>query len=411
MVRLSGPRALEIARGMLGRELPERRLVRGIVRDLAGARVDDVLAVAMPGPRSLTGEDVAELHGHGGVVNGGRLLRAVLERGARLAEPGEFTRRAVVAGKIDLAAAEGLLGVIEASSERAWRVAQAQLAGAIGGRVAAVRAAVTASLAELEAWVDFPEEGLDGLGGPALLDGLDRAAADCAALAGTFQLGRALRDGLEVALVGPVNAGKSSLFNALVGRERALVSPSPGTTRDYVEARVEWDGFAVTLIDTAGDRDAASEVEARGIELGRERAAAADVRVWVDEAGLGPRDPRTVIVRSKADLPGTTPPDAIATAIPAGTGLAELRSAVLALAGATPTEDDAVVITSERQRDLLASASAALHRGVSALRSGTPVELAAIDVREALAALAAVTGDTVGESVLDALFARFCIGK
>lgn len=407
VVRVSGDRAVAIVGGIVARELPDRRMVRAIACAADGSRLDDVLAVAMLAPRSMTGEDIAELHGHGGAVNAGRLLRAVLERGARLAEPGEFSRRAVEAGKLDLAAAEGLLGVIEAASERAWRVAQAQLGGAIGARVSVARGAVTTGLAELEAWVDFPEEGLDGLGGPALLEGFERVADECAALAATFRLGRVLREGLEVALVGPVNAGKSSLFNALLGRERALVSPAPGTTRDYVEARVEWDGIAVTLIDTAGERASSDALEARGIELGRERAQNADLRVWVDETGEGPGD---LVVRSKADLPGTTPPGAIATSIPSGAGLDELRAAIMA-AVAGETAEDSVVITSERQRLLLDSAATNLRAAATALRADTPVELAAVDVREALAALAALTGDAVGEDVLDAVFARFCIGK
>jgi tRNA modification GTPase len=409
VVRVSGARAIELVTGMVARALPDRQLVRAVARDLDGARLDDVLAVAMRAPRSLTGEDVAELHGHGGSVNAGRLLRAVLARGARLAEPGEFSRRAVAAGKLDLAEAEGLLGVIEAASERAWRVAQAQLGGALGTKIAEVRATVTAALAELEAWVDFPEEGLDGLGGPALVAGLEAAAAECEALAGTFRLGRVLRDGLEVALVGPVNAGKSSLFNALVGRERALVSASPGTTRDYVEARVEWDGVAVTLIDTAGERAAGDPLEERGIELGRARARDADVRVWIDEAGHGP--PGALIVRSKADLGGEIPAGAIATSVPTGAGLPELRAAILASVGAAGDADDAVVVTSERQRGLLELAATSLRAAVTSLRGGAAVELAAVDVREGLTALGAITGEAVGEDVLDALFARFCIGK
>jgi tRNA modification GTPase len=410
VVRLSGPDALALAAAMVGRrELPPRRLVRGIARDRAGDRIDEVLVVAMPSPASFTGEDVAEIHGHGGTVNAGRLLREVLDRGARLAEPGEFTRRAVEHGKLDLAAAEGLLGVIEAGSERAWRVAQAQLGGALSERVATLRARATALVAEVEACVDFPDEGLEFLAVQDVATVAGALAADCAALAGSFRLGRALRDGVEVALIGPVNAGKSSLFNALVGKERALVAPEPGTTRDYVEARVEWDGVAVTLIDTAGERDTVGEVERRGIELGRERAGAADVRVWVDEAGQG--DGTTLVVRSKADLGGATPVGAIATSARTGAGLDELRARILAAAGAASDGDDLVIVTSERQRALLDRAAAAFGRAAAALTSRLPAELVAVDAREGLAALASLTGEDAGEDVLDALFARFCIGK
>jgi tRNA modification GTPase len=414
VVRVSGPEAIAIVAGLVGREapaLPDRRLVRGVARGRDGARIDEVLVVAMRAPRSFTGEDVAEVHGHGGTVNAGRLLREVIERGARLAETGEFTRRAFERGRLDLAAAEGLLGVIEAASERAWRVAQAQLAGAVSERVAGLRARLTALVAELEACIDFPDEGLEFVASHEVAKTARAIGADCAALAATFRLGRALRDGIEVALVGPVNAGKSSLLNALVGRERALVAPEPGTTRDYVEARVEWDGVAVTLIDTAGERDADGEIERRGIELGRQRAASADVQVWVDEHGAaGVSGNRTVRVRSKADLGGETPAGAIATSAQTGQGLDVLRARVLELAiGADG--DDTVVVTSERQRGLLDRAATGLARLADALDARMPLELATVEAREALVALGAITGDEVGEDVLDELFGRFCIGK
>jgi tRNA modification GTPase len=417
IVRVSGPEAIAIVAGMVGQgeaELPDRVLVHGVARDRGGARLDEVLVVAMRAPRSYTGEDVAEVHGHGGTVNAGRLLREVLERGARLADAGEFTRRAFEHGKVDLAAAEGLLGVIEAASERAWRVAQGQLAGALSETVAGLRREATALLAEIEACVDFPEEGLEFLVSKQVAGAARALAARCDALAGTFRLGRALRDGIEVALVGPVNAGKSSLLNALVGRERALVAAEPGTTRDYVEVRVEWDGIAVTLIDTAGERTTvvASEVEERGIALGRERAANADVRVWIDEAGQGnTNDPATLLVRSKADLGGETPAGVLATSARTGAGLDALRARILEVAGAAGEGDDTVVVTSERQRGLLERASRGLARSADALSAAMPAEVVAVDARDALSALASVTGEEVGEDVLDALFARFCIGK
>jgi tRNA modification GTPase len=415
IVRVSGPEAIAIVAAMIGvgeGELPDRMLVHGIARGRDGERLDEVLAVAMRAPRSFTGEEVAEVHGHGGTVNAGRLLREVLERGARLAEAGEFTRRAFEHGKVDLAAAEGLLGVIEAASERAWRVAQGQLAGRLSEAVAGLRAEATALVAEIEACLDFPEEGLEFLAAKQVGATARDLAARCAALAGTFRLGRALRDGIEVALIGPVNAGKSSLLNALVGRERALVAAEPGTTRDYLDARVEWDGIAVTLVDTAGERESASDVEARGIALGRERAATADVRVWVDEAGQGaPDDARAVIVRSKADLGGVTPAGALATSARTGQGLEALRARILEVAGASREGDDVVVVTSERQRGLLERASRGLAGAADAIAAAMPSEVVAVDARDALAALAAVTGEGVGEDVLDALFARFCIGK
>jgi tRNA modification GTPase len=425
IVRISGPDALAIAAGVVGRTLVDRRVEYAVARDERGERIDDVLAFAMVAPRSFTGEDVAELHGHGGAANLGRILRAVLDRGARHAEPGEFTRRAFAAGRIDLARAEGLLAVIEAGSERAWRQAQAQLAGSLGGAIREVDAKVTSALAEIEGGLDFPEDDLEVRGQAWLREELAGAAAACARLAATYAAARVARDGIEVALVGAVNVGKSSLFNALIGRERALVDAAPGTTRDYVEATCEWDGYAVTLIDTAGEREAAGDVEARGIALGRARVEAADVVVVVDDGGAGSGGGgrgaaeafgrRALRVRSKADLgrADAAAAAAIATSATTGQGVAELRAAIVARVIGTPADAATdVVVTTERQRALLVDAARKLDDAVRALATPTtPLEMVALDVRAARTAIVQVLGEEVGESVLDEVFGRFCIGK
>ena len=421
VVRVSGPDAVRIVAETLGRaaaDLGDRQVVVGAARDPDGRRIDTVLAFVLRGPRSFTGEDVAELHGHGGLVNSARLLRAVLARGARPAAPGEFTRRAFERGKLDLTRAEALAAVIGAGSERAWRVAQDQLAGALGARVAELRAEAVGVLAEIEAAIDFPEEGLE-------LPVAARLAARCAALASacdelgaTFRAGRALRDGLVAALAGPVNAGKSSLFNALLGQERAIVSPAPGTTRDYVEARTEWAGVAVTLIDTAGARETVDDVERRGMALADARIARADVVLWLseaaaDDAAVDRFGSRGVLIRSKADREATAaaPPAAIGTSAVDGRGLDEVRARVLGASGVDGADGAGVVLTSERQRDAIARAGACLAAAGEGVAAGRPLEAAAIDARDGARALAAVLGDEVGEDVLDALFARFCIGK
>ncbi|MBA3541500.1 MAG: tRNA uridine-5-carboxymethylaminomethyl(34) synthesis GTPase MnmE, partial [Deltaproteobacteria bacterium] len=292
IVRLSGPRAVAIASTTLGiaPDVLGREVRVGWVRDTQGVRLDQVIAFAMRAPHSFTGEDVAEIHGHGGTQNLAQLLALVVEHGARLAEPGEFTRRAVEHGKLDLVRAEALLGVIHAGSERAWRLAQHNLSGKLGGHVLELERQGLTLLAEIEGRIDFPEDDLEPERASWIAAQLATLATALTALADGFRHGRVVNHGITVALVGPVNVGKSSLLNALVGTERALVAAAPGTTRDYLEARTEWDGVAVTLVDTAGLRDTTDPVERRGIELGEERVAAADVVVVVDDESGPPHD-------------------------------------------------------------------------------------------------------------------------
>jgi tRNA modification GTPase len=422
IVRVSGPGAIGLVAEVIGKreaELPDRVMCYGHAHDREGRRLDEVLAVAMRGPRSFTGEDVAELHGHGGAVNMGRLLAAVLDAGARQAGPGEFTRRAFENGRLDLTRAEAIAQVIEASSERAWRIAQAQLEGQLGERIRGYRERVVALLAEIEVGIDFPEEDLAPEEGAALAARAAALTAELDALAASFELGRALSEGAEVALVGKVNAGKSSLLNALVGSERALVAEEPGTTRDVVESRVQWEGIPITLVDTAGERAAESEVERRGIELGKRRAERADVELVLipaDEAEgaeLPSPSRRRIVVLSKVDRVAERRAAAgLFTSAVTGEGVDELRAAVVELiTGAAREAADGLIVTSERQRRGLADAAASLERSRARLLEGAPAELAAVDVQEASRRLAEVLGDEVGDEMLDDLFSRFCIGK
>ncbi len=444
IVRLSGPAAAGIVARLLGREegaFEDRRMTHGWARDpAAGERLDEVLAVVMRGPRSYTGEDVAEIHAHGGAVNLGRILRAAVACGARVAEPGEFTRRAFESGRIDLTAAEAVAGVIGAASERALRAAQEVLGGALGRRVDALRRQLVALLAEVEASIDFPEEDLDFPPAAAIAAGARGVAAGARELAATYAVGRALRDGIEVAIVGAPNVGKSSLLNALAGEERALVAEEPGTTRDWVEARVVWHGVPVVLIDTAGEREV-DGLEGRGVALGRARATRADVVVRVRDvsrvsdahdmspptpatAGGAQRDARDIEVWNKVDL-ASAPEGVLGVSALTGHGLGRLRDAVLgrALGGAAVTgvevseghafgvEAEGLLVSTERQRALLEGAAAAAENAAGAAEAGRPAEVVAVDLREAAAQLGRITGDEVGADVLDALFARFCIGK
>jgi len=418
IVRLSGPRAIAIAADALGlaAEQLDRRVRVGWVRDQDGRAIDQVLAFAMRAPASFTGEDVAELQGHGGSHNLERLLAAVLVRGARVAEPGEFTRRAVASGKLDLIRAEALLDVIHAGSARAWRLAQANLGGRLGEEVQAIEHRALAILAELEGGIDFPDEDLEVADAAAIDHELAALARACAGFVDGFRHGRGVSRGVTVALVGPVNVGKSSLLNALVGRERALVAAAPGTTRDWLEVVDDWGGVAVTLIDTAGLRVTDDPVEQRGIALGETRVASADVVVVVND-GEAPWDDgarygdRVVLVRSKADLGGADLRGR-ATSAATGQGLDELRRDVLAVAGVADQEgNEQAFVTTARQQALAAAARDAFGAARAARAARRPPEVVAVELRDAALALAQLRGVAVGDRVLDEVFARFCIGK
>jgi tRNA modification GTPase len=424
IVRVSGPAALAVAERVV-RPWPSSPQSHRLFR--ARAAGDQILCVVMPAPASYTGEDTVELHGHGGPLSLQLLLRSVLDAGARPAEPGEFTRRAYLNGRLDLSRAEAVAQVIAARSERALRAAQANLRGAIADAVAGMAERLTALLAELEARIDFPEEQLDFQPTEDLARQARAVHADVERLAGSWRRGRLLVRGIEVALVGAPNVGKSSLLNALLGEERALVTDQPGTTRDWLEGRAEWEGVPIVLIDTAGERDAADPVERRGLELAQRRIAGADVIVRVVDAtrpGLDPGQRRAELVAlNKMDLVAVAPelgPVEVGAArvLPvsarAGSGLEELRRAVLQLAGAgeggaEPTEE--AVLQSERQYTALGEACAALGRGVEALAQRLPPELPALELRVALDRLGSVSGRSVDAAVLDAIFARFCVGK
>jgi tRNA modification GTPase len=438
IIRISGPDAEPVLRRLapgLPAVLDSHKLVLARVV-VGGDAADQALAVLMRAPRSYTGEDVAELQAHGGAAHLGRLLEAVLAAGARAAQPGEFTRRAFLAGRIDLTRAEAVADLARAEGERGVRVAEAQLQGRLAARVRGLRQEVVLLLAEVEATIDFPGEGLELIARPELARRAAEVAAAAGALAASYREGRVVRDGLEVALVGAANAGKSSLLNALAGRERAVVSAEPGTTRDFLEARVSWGGLAVTVIDTPGERAGIGEVEGRGLALAGARAAQADVRVLVVDAcvggdvegggrgdGDGGRGEAEVVALNKCDVADAAARGraragvggvAVEVSALTGAGLEQLVAAVLAacqLGGGGGGGDEIVLVTSARQHALLAAASATAAAAAEGAGRGASEELVASDLRAALSALAEVLGEGVSEAVIDAVFARFCIGK
>jgi tRNA modification GTPase len=445
VLRLSGPAALALLRcvGRIGAPRPWR-VQRVTLRDPdTDEVVDRALVTFMAAPRSYTGEDVVEISAHGGRLNMARLLALFVRLGARPAAPGEFTRRAFVNGRMDLAQAEAVLEVINARGERALRNAQIVLGGALGARVREMRAALVLVAADLEAWIDFGDEpdvdAQEDARVAAVRDALREVRVASAALQASYAQGQRLA-GVAVALVGEVNAGKSCLFNALVGTTRAVVSSEAGTTRDYLECELQWEGLAVTLVDTAGRRDAGccSGVERAGRALGEERVARCDVVVEVidlaaaREDAVAPCDGGAlrVIAANKTDLLSDAEIEmrcarlcARATGVPVvpvsalrGHGLPPLRAAVLAAAlGTEPVAlaegAETLQITSARHAGALTQAEAALGAADRALQDGVAPELVVEHVRAALTALGEITGEAFTEEVLEAIFSRFCIGK
>lgn len=426
VVRFSGEGVRELLAPLvrpMGGALPPRRARRVRLVDEGGV-FDDGIAVFAPGPRSYTGEDTLEVTCHGNPLVVERLVQAAVSLGARPAPPGEFTRRAVLNGKLDLLQAEAVDQLARATTPEGLAIGRAGLDGALGAFVAELREGLVEVAAELEARLDYPADELALLDDEVLVGRLVEAARRCRALAATQTAGRVLVEGARVALVGPVNAGKSSLFNALLGRRRALVHESPGTTRDVLEARCRIAGLDVVLLDTAGERATTDPVEAAGLALARELVEEADLLLVVLRAAPdGPddverailertADRRRLVVYNGIDRDGVAepPPGAWPTSALRGDGLEALAHALRrALLGGGRRDAD-LVIASARQRDLLEAVAGHVEEAVEALPLAGPA-VAADAVVQALEELDALTGADTREGVLDALFARFCIGK
>lgn len=418
VVRISGPGALDAARVVVP-ALPARPVPRHAyfvpLTDGEGTAIDEGLVLYFQAPASFTGEDVVELHAHGSPRVLGLLLEAVTRvAGGRVARPGEFTRRAYLNGRMDLARAEAVADLIAADSEAAVRAAAAQLAGALSEQLLAVRGPLVDLHADLEAALDFPEDS-EGAEGEALVR-LAAALDGLRVLRDQGRRGALVRRGAHVVLYGPVNAGKSTLFNRLVGADRALVDEAPGTTRDALEAVLEWEGLQITLIDTAGLRDAPERLEARGIERTRLALKSADLAVL-----LVPKDASAdEVSKWQADVPASSRLDVfgkadIGSAVSglsvsgqSGVGVDVLRAKILEALGYRRAE--AVALSSARHLEAVDRAVEALERAAAAHQVST-LEIVAGEVGIALRALAEITGEDARVELLDAVFRRFCLGK
>jgi tRNA modification GTPase len=419
IVRVSGPRAGDALKSLIGKLPTPRLATRALLRDARAQPIDDAVVLYFPGPASATGEDVAEFHVHGGRAVLASLLAALSAmENFRAAERGEFTRRAFEHGKLDLTEAEALDDLIHADTDRQRRQALRQLRGFLGDRARDWRAQIIEACALIEAGIDFSDEAdvpAELMAATSKIKSLLGEIRDVLAAEGRSER---LREGLVVAIAGPPNVGKSTLMNQLARREVAIVSPHAGTTRDVIEVQLDLDGYPVTLIDTAGIRDTDDPVEQEGVRRARARAAEADLVLWLTEGdGAQPPEERGVplwLVRNKIDLTAADMrtaggPDVLAISASRGDGLPELMSALVEFAEAYFGASEGGLITRVRQRELLEQTATSLARALSAIDRAE--ELVAEDLRSAAFALGRLLGHVDVEDILEVIFREFCIGK
>ncbi|MEO8202279.1 MAG: tRNA uridine-5-carboxymethylaminomethyl(34) synthesis GTPase MnmE [Betaproteobacteria bacterium] len=425
VVRVSGPQVPAIAQALLGRLPAARQATFGAVRNSTGERIDEALALYFPAPASYTAEDVLEIQGHGSPMALGAVLSACLAAGARLAQPGEFTRRAFLNGKLDLAQAEAVADLIEAATAQAARGAMRSLAGEFSEAIGSLVAALIELRALTEAALDFPEEEIDPLHRNDVAQRVTSLQASLHRVFTSSRQGSLLRAGINIVLAGRPNVGKSSLLNRLAGEERAIVTPIAGTTRDTVRETIAIDGVPLNLIDTAGLRPASDEVERLGIERTWAELGRADVTVMIIDAQAGrtaedeeilahlAADAPRILVWNKIDLAGLAPevrqttPIEVAVSARTGAGIEGLRRVLLDAAGWNPAGETLFVA---RERHLRALAEAGVHMRAAA-RLQDRAELFAEELRLAQGALSAITGEFTADDLLGEIFGRFCIGK
>jgi tRNA modification GTPase len=439
IVRISGPGSLAIADRIFHSRRKKPASHAGsfsvryghIIRPADGSIVDEVLVTVMRAPSSYTKEDVVEVNCHGGMVTVREVLGIVLQQGARLADPGEFTKRAFLNGRISLAQAEAVMDLIQATTEASMKVAEEQMRGGLSKKLDELRNALIETCALVEAQIDFPEDDI-GMQTIGQLDEQLRAIwSEIGKLSATFDEARFFREGLAVAIVGRPNVGKSSLLNALLGKDRAIVTPIPGTTRDILEEYLNINGLPVRIIDTAGIRDAVDEVEQAGVARSLYAVESADFVIAMldgSEPLMGEdisllekiRDKNAVIAVNKADLPRRLSPDGFMAqgkqcfhiSAVTGEGLEELKSGLFhSNLRNWGEEREGVVVTNMRHKLALDRTQAALERAVEILGDGRPLEILAIELSYATESIGEITGVVTTEDILDKIFSNFCIGK
>jgi tRNA modification GTPase len=431
IVRLSGTHAVEIADGLIRLRAPlehgRARLAEIPDPDTAG-RIDEAVVTYFAAPHSYTGEHLVEISAHGSPVILEMLVRLALRGGARLARPGEFTERAFLSGRLDLTQAEAVRDLIEAQTLYQARIAAEQMGGALSRRVQPAKERLVELIAMLEAGIDFAEDDVDVMPWDDIVTRIDTITCALGTLAQSFEHGRMVHAGLRLAIVGRPNVGKSSLFNRLLERERAIVTASPGTTRDLVTERLSLGGIPVELVDTAGLREAMDEAEAIGVRKSREALAEADVVLVVLDASVPLRDDerslieslegrRALVVRNKSDLEGGSdesaalPVASVATSALTGEGLSELRAALGEVVRNPAGESESGMLTTLRHFEAVSGAIDFLGAAQGAVPARIPHEMLLLDLYGALRQLDGLTGETTADDILNRIFSTFCIGK
>lgn len=430
MVRATGPAAANLIEDIWGSLPPPRTAGHGDYRNVAGDLLDDVVYVYFKAPQSYTGEDTVEISCHGNPLIAQKILEDLCRRGCRPAEAGEFTKRAFLNGRMDLSQAEAVMDVIHARSERALASAHQLLRGSLGRQMDGLIRQLLAILARVEAYIDFPEEDLPPEDRGAILADLERLRAETGRLLATSHYGSILREGMRTVILGETNAGKSSLLNRLVGRDRALVSAEPGTTRDYLEEGMVIGPHFLRLVDTAGLNQRPTEIEQRGIDKTLEQAAGADLHLWVIDASaplptlppvvrsrLTPAN--TIAIFNKIDLPEAGTNSVLPDGFPSvrvsalhGDGLDLLENTIVRLADSfSLTVGEDLIAINSRHALALEAAHRALLEARQKLDQSVAIELVASDLRIVLDEFGSISGKVDNEKMLDLLFSTFCIGK
>jgi len=430
VVRISGGQSESIAARFLQTTKPlrHRRSTVGRWTTSEGTDVDEVVATLFNAPNSYTGEDVLEISAHGNPLILARIVEAVQSAGVRLAKPGEFTFRAVLNRKMDLIQAEAVRSFIDAQTDEQARMALLQMGGTLSKRIAPAKEALIDIIAKLEAGIDFADDDVPPSSGLLVAEELAKVQASLLELQKSYGYGQILTNGLRLAIVGKPNVGKSSLFNCLVGANRAIVTSIPGTTRDVVSESVSLDGVPLRFFDTAGLRDTDEPVEKIGVERTWETLSEADLVIFVVDGstGLDEMD-LNVLVRIKSsahitvanksdleqvaelDLPDESVP--IRVSAKTGKGMKDVQSAIRQFLGSRPDEASGSIMTSARQFENVSAAIGALEKGRDSILKGTPHEMVLLDIYDALSHLNELTGEVVTEDILGRIFSTFCVGK